>query len=66
MKLGDTIRRLRKEQHLSQADLGKKIKIPQTTISDWENDKYLPNVVQAAELAKALNSSVEELLEKHV
>ena len=61
---GTKIRYLRKKLNLSQQKLGEKINIPQTTISDWENNKYLPDINEAVKLAAALGVSVTELLEQ--
>ncbi len=61
---GTKMRYLRKKIKLSQQKLGEEINIPQTTISDWENNKYLPNINEAVKLAAALGVSVAELIEQ--
>ncbi|WP_353096383.1 helix-turn-helix transcriptional regulator [Tissierella praeacuta] len=63
MQLGDKIRTLRLDHKMSQTELGKRTSIPQTTISDWENSKTIPNVEEAIRIAKALGVTVAELLE---
>ncbi len=63
MQLGDRIRALRLEHKMSQTELGKKSLIPQTTISDWENSKSIPNVEEIKRIAKALGAPVAELLD---
>jgi ribosome-binding protein aMBF1 (putative translation factor) len=35
---------------------------PQTTISDWENEKTLPDVDEAVKLVAALGITITELL----
>ena len=37
------------------------MKVKQNTISQWENDVRLPNVKQAINLAKILETTVESL-----
>lgn len=63
MQLGDRIRALRLDHKMSQAELGRRTSIPQTTISDWENSKTIPNVEEAIKIAKALGVTVAELLD---
>ncbi|SHH57634.1 helix-turn-helix domain-containing protein [Sporanaerobacter acetigenes] len=63
MQLGNRIRTLRLELKMSQTELGKRALIPQTTISDWENSKSIPNVEEIKRIAKALGVSVVELLD---
>ena len=61
---GEKLRYLRKQLKISQKKLGDKISTPQSTISDWENTKYLPKINEALKLAAGLGISVLELLEK--
>ena len=55
------IREFRKKKKLSQSDIAKIMKVKQNTISQWELDRTLPNVKRALELAKVLETTVEEL-----
>ena len=63
MEFGQRLRYFRKKQRLSQRALGKIIDKPQTTISDWEVGKTLPNIIEALRIATALDVSLVELLE---
>lgn len=60
-RVGKALRFYRKKQRLSQTALSLKVRIPQTTISDFENDKYLPDILQAIRLANALQISIYDL-----
>ena len=62
MTFGQNLKKSRHEKNISQTKLFKKTGFPQTTISDWENDKYLPNIVEAQELAKTLGVRLSKLL----
>jgi len=62
MLFGTNLRYFRKKQKISQQELGQLIDKPQTTISDWENGKYLPDIDDAVKIASALGVSVSELL----
>lgn len=46
----------------TQAELGGKIGVAQSVISEWENGNYLPKAKQLPALAKALNCTIDELL----
>lgn len=62
MVFGTKLRYFRKKQKISQQELGQLIDKPQTTISDWENGKYLPDIDDAVKVASALGVSVSDLL----
>ena len=55
------IKEFRKRKKLSQSDISKIMKVKQNTISQWESDRTLPNAKYAIELAKILETTVEEL-----
>lgn len=63
MKLGERLRSYRLLKEMTQADLSKVTNIPQTTISDLERDKYIPNIDVLIKLTQALGVSLQELLE---
>lgn len=62
MKLGENILKLRKHQGLSQEQLGELVNVTRQTISNWELDETSPNPEQLKLLSKALNVSIDELL----
>lgn len=64
MKIGSKIRKFRINLNISQSALGKKTGFPQTTISDWERDKSLPNIEEALKLANALEIPISVLIEE--
>lgn len=55
------IKEFRKKKKLSQDNIAKTIKVKQNTISQWENEIRIPNVKQALQLAKILDTTVESL-----
>lgn len=61
-ELGSKLKFFRKELGLSQTKLSRKVCIPQTTISDFENGRYFPDVYQAVRLASALQISIYDLI----
>ncbi len=66
MKLGENILKLRKQQGLSQEQLGEKINVTRQTISNWELDETSPNPEQLKLLSKALKVSIDELLDNEI
>ena len=66
MKLGDNIQKLRKNLKLSQEQLAEKIDVTRQTISNWELGETSPNPEQLKLLSKALNVSIDELLNNDV
>ena len=63
MSLGQNILNLRKKNGLSQEELGEKVNVTRQTISNWELDETSPNPEQLKLLSKALNITVDELID---
>lgn len=55
------VRECRKNKGWSQEDLALRAKVSQPTISDIERERYVPRVDVALLIARALQSTVEEL-----
>lgn len=62
MELGSRIRELRTKANLSQDELAKKVYVARQTVSNWENDKTLPDLESLKLLADAFGVSADELL----
>ena len=61
--IGQNIKRLREENSWSQAFLAKKLKVSQSSFSQWENDEYKPKFEQLRKLAIVFNVRISELNE---
>ena len=59
---GATIRQLRENQSMTQAELAEKIGVSSKTVSKWETAKGLPDISLLQPLAQALGISVIELM----
>ena len=59
---GNTIRQLREQRKLTQAELGERIGVSSKTVSKWETAKGLPDISLLQPLAEALGISVLELM----
>ncbi|MBR1925259.1 MAG: helix-turn-helix transcriptional regulator [Clostridia bacterium] len=53
---------LRKEQKLSQTQLAEKLGLSQDTVSLWELDKALPDVLSVIKMAKIFDVTTDEIL----
>ena len=62
MALGDNIKRLREERHLTQQQLADKLYVSRQTVCRWENGSRCPDLVMAKKLAMELNISLDELI----
>lgn len=63
MQLGKNIYNLRKKKGLSQENLSEKINVTRQTISNWELGETYPNPEQLILLSKALQISIDELVD---
>lgn len=59
---GSTIRQLREQRNMTQAELAQAIDVSSKTISKWETAKGLPDISLLEPLSSALGVSVMELL----
>ena len=66
MKFGKQIKKLRQEAQLSQEELAERIYVSRQTISNWELGETAPNPTQLKLLSKALNVSIDELLNNEI
>ena len=66
MALGQNILELRKKCGLSQEQLGEKVDVTRQTISNWELEETTPNPEQLKLLSKALNVSVDDLIDNDI
>ena len=66
MNLGNNILELRKQMHLSQEKLGDKVGVTRQTISNWELEQTTPDTHQLIALAKALNVSIDTLVDNDI
>lgn len=58
------LRELRGKAKLSQGELAEKINVKQTAISNWENAANMPPIERLPDIARALNTSIRNLLPK--
>lgn len=61
MSFGQKLKQLRLARSLSQAKLAEILGIPQTTISDFEQCKYEPDVTVAKNIARFFGKTIDEM-----
>ena len=57
-----TLRDLREEAFMTQADLAKACGVSQTTVSDWENGHAIPSMKNRRRLMEALGKTPQEIM----
>jgi len=64
MKFNEKLLKLRKENALSQEELGEKLNVTRQTVSKWELGETTPEMEKLVEMAKLFNISVDELIKE--
>lgn len=62
-KIGTKITNLRKDIHLTQADLANKLYVTPQAVSKWEKGKSIPSIEVLIELTSLFNISIDYLLD---
>ena len=62
MAFSENLKKIREEKQLSQFELAKKCGITQQAIDRYERDLMKPNIILGVELATALGTTVETLV----
>ena len=65
-KVGQFIKRIRKENNLTQAELANKYNITYQAVSKWENGKNLPDISLLRQMSKDFNISIEDILDGEI
>ncbi|HHV42991.1 MAG TPA: helix-turn-helix transcriptional regulator [Clostridiaceae bacterium] len=59
------IRQLRKQHHITQAQLAEKLNVTQTSVSQWESGRNFPDIKTARKLADYFGASLDQILAPH-
>ena len=62
MTFGETLKRLRQRNNISQDELAKKLNVKQYVISSWEIGRSEPNIEQIKFLSTYFNNSIVSLI----
>ena len=64
-KIGSLIKKIRKENNLTQQDFDKKYGVTYQAVSKWENGKNIPDIALLKEICSDYNIDINELLDNN-
>ena len=65
-KIGNKIKEIRKENHLTQAELAEKLGVTYQAVSKWENGKNIPDIEIMKQICKEYQIDINEFLDTKV
>lgn len=66
MKLADNLKRIRKENNLSQEQLAEKLGVSRQAVSKWESEQSYPEMDKVLLICKLFNYNIDELMNENV
>lgn len=63
MTLGNNLFKARKKKGLSQEEVAEKLGVSRQTVSKWETDETIPDILQSKKLSTLYGLSLDELIE---
>lgn len=66
MKLSDNLKRIRKDNNLSQEQLAEKLGVSRQAVSKWESDQSYPEMDKVLLMCKLFNYNIDELMNENV
>ena len=61
-KIGEFLKKLRKDNNLTQAELADKLGVTYQAVSKWENGKNIPDIAILQEISKIFDVNVDEII----
>lgn len=65
-KVGNLIKRLRKDNNLTQKELADKLNVTFQAVSKWENGKSVPDIAQLRQISKLFSVDISDILDGEV
>lgn len=62
MEFSDQIKQLRQKNNLSQSQFAEKINVTRQAVSNWENNRNLPDLVMLIEISQVFHISLDQLI----
>lgn len=62
LSLGDQIKRLRRERKLTQKQLADRLEVDQSTVSNYEQNRKLPDIHMLTKIAEFFNVTLDSLV----
>lgn len=66
MKLGDNLKRLRRDNNMSQEQLAEMLNVSRQSVSKWESDISYPEMEKMLQICKIFNINIDELLNQDI
>ena len=61
-KIGDLIKKIRKENNLTQKELADKLGVTYQAVSKWETGKNIPDIAILKQISDEFNINIDDLL----
>ncbi len=62
MSIGEKIRKAREEKGITQAEAAERLMVSRQTVSNWENERSLPDILSVMRMSELYKLSLDELL----
>ena len=66
MNLGENIKKIRKDNHLSQEELADKLNVSRQSVSKWENGDAYPEMDKMVQICKLFNVNIDDLINNDI
>ena len=66
MNLKDNLKKIRKENNLSQEDLAEKLNVSRQSVSKWEQGIAYPEMDKVLQICKMFNLNIDEFLNQDI
>ena len=66
MQLGQTIQKIRKENHLTQEEFAEIFHVTRQRVSNWENEKSYPDLLTLVAISDNFHISLDKMLKEHI
>lgn len=66
MNLADNLKRIRKENHLSQEQLAEKLGVSRQAVSKWESNVSYPEMDKVIQICQLFNLNINELIHENI
>ena len=66
MNFSDNLKRIRKDNNLSQEELAEKLGVSRQSVSKWESNQAYPEMDKIVQLCKLFNLNMDELINKDI
>ena len=64
--LSENLKKIRKDNNLSQEQLAEKLGVSRQSVSKWENGEAYPEMDKVLQLCKMFNLNIDELLNQDI